>query len=177
MWRLLSGGSSAPNSPTFAPLQDIVSVGVEDLSLIEDLARKHPLGRARLLLHLEHTEPIQEMLIAVRQGCYFRPHRQRARSKTYKLFHGRMLVVFFDEQGQMTDRRLLTEGGPALAAVRFPADLWHTVIALSPMLFYMETTLGPYRREDTEYADWAPAESDEKAFPGYLAALQRLGAG
>ena len=37
-------------------------------------------------------------------------------------------------------------------------------------------TRGPFRREETEYAQWAPAEEDSEAQQAYLADLElRLG--
>ncbi|MBI2480932.1 MAG: cupin fold metalloprotein, WbuC family, partial [Planctomycetia bacterium] len=57
--------------------------------------------------------------------------------------------------------------------VRLAPQVFHTLIVRSEYLMFHETTRGPFRREDTVFADWAPAESEADLARQYVTELDQ----
>jgi len=53
---------------------------------------------------------------------------------------------------------------------RLMEPCYHTVLVNTPFALFHETTSGPFRRDDTEFAPWSPAEGE----PGVAAFVERL---
>ena len=89
------------------------------------------------------------------------------------IIRGKMGVVLFDLQGNVTETALLEAGG-ANQAVTIPSGVFHTSVMLAPGTMFFEAKAGPYRALlPNEKAAWAPAEGDNAA-PALLAKLKRL---
>lgn len=150
--------------------QDVIAIGPEQLDQLKQLATRAPRKRARLCLHKDHSDKVQEMMIAVCKESYIRPHRQVNKNKSYHVIEGDLVVAFFDELGQII-RRIemgITNSGKTFL-YRFPGSQWHTVIALSNIVIYVETIAGPF--EGTEFATWGPDEADSHGIRAFLARI------
>jgi len=121
-----------------------------------------PLKRSRICLHKDTDDPIQEMVITLCENSYVAPHRNQGKDKSYHIIDGELLVVFFDETGQLINKVELgtCESGKTFL-YRFDAALWHTVISLTESVCYKETVAGPFVKSEEELADWAPCFDDE----------------
>ncbi|WP_137939651.1 WbuC family cupin fold metalloprotein [Chitinivorax sp. B] len=110
--------------------------------------------RANLNLHLELGDPIQRLAIAMEPDTYVRPHRH---PHTWELLYplvGRFLVLHFDEDGVVTDRRVLGEDA---AVVETPAGQWHAVLSLDSGGVIFEVKHGPYQPlPEFDQAAWSP---------------------
>ncbi|MEM6750374.1 MAG: WbuC family cupin fold metalloprotein [Planctomycetota bacterium] len=145
------------SSPTqFLDWQACGSVGRSDIDALAAQAASHPSGRARICLHRGHGDAVHEMVIAVRPSGFVLPHRQAGVDKSYLVLRGEFGLVFFDDDGVVTDAVRLTPGDRPIA--RFDAGLWHVGLASSAGALYVETIPGPFHPERTEWADWAPRE-------------------
>ena len=143
---------------------DTPSVGEDRLAELRDIARDSSRGRARFCLHRNHEDPLQEMVIALHRTAYIPPHRQFGRAKSYLCLEGDLVVCFFDDAGSLVERiRLSARGADEPVIIRFPARRWHTVAALTEIAIYIEVVPGPYVLEETDFADWAPSETDAEA--------------
>jgi cupin fold WbuC family metalloprotein len=151
---------------------DIVHVGD---SLIEDLvreAREAPLKRARFCLHHSPDDALHEMVIALLRGSYIRPHRHVGKTESFHVIAGRLQIVLFDDDGQVTKRIPMGprgSGRPFLC--RLAGAAWHTVVVEDEWVVFHEVTRGPFRPEDTQYASWAPQESESEGARRFVAAL------
>jgi cupin fold WbuC family metalloprotein len=70
-------------------------------------------------------------------------------------------VVIFHDDG--TVREIVSLGDLASGKnffYRLSAPLYHTLILRSDVLVIHETTNGPFRRDDTQFAPWSPEETD-----------------
>ena len=151
---------------------DAPSVDDDTLAELRDIARNSPRGRARFCLHQNHEDPLQEMVIALHRSGYIPPHRQIGRAKSYLCLEGKLFVCFFDDAGSLVERlQLSAQGDNGPSIVRFPANRWHTVTALTEIAIYVEVVPGPYVPEETKFADWAPSETDADAAK-FLESLQ-----
>jgi cupin fold WbuC family metalloprotein len=117
-------------------------------------------GRARILLHRDRTDLLQQMVIALRDRAYIRPHLNDRGFKSWHALRGRLLLAVFEDDGRLKDSFELAPT-EAAAAVRLYDRAYHTLVPLSDVSVYIETCAGPF--VGTTYADWAPDENDLQA--------------
>lgn len=90
------------------------------------------------------------------------------------MLEGRADFVLFDDAGRITD--VVEVGDPSTGLpfyLRTPYERYHAWIVRSDVFTIHETTLGPFRREDTVPAPWSPADvNDPVAVPRYQAQLE-----
>lgn len=149
-----------------------IQIGSREIADLKTAASNAPLRRARHCLHSGHEDQVQEMVIAICKDCYIAPHRQLGKTKSYVLLEGRMDLVFFEDDGT-PNRRIALEspaGDKDCSALRFNSSHWHTVICLSSHAVYIESIAGPYRPENTDWADWAPQADDPAGIRNFLQA-------
>ena len=147
---------------------------VSPAAVVDLLCAAHdaPLRRARLCLHEDSGDPLHEMIIAFWRGSYVAPHRHRGKSESFHVMQGEIEVVFFDDEGALTSRVVLSASDPARPRVyRLRQPLWHTVVVRSECAVIHEITNGPFRQEDTEIASWAPAPLDPAAMARFQSRL------
>jgi cupin fold WbuC family metalloprotein len=112
-----------------------------------------------------------DMLIVSRSETYVAPHRHPAKTETCLVIEGEADALLFDEQGQLAD---LLAMGPAGSGrpffYRMPANRFHSLVIRSEALVFVESTKGPFRAEDTEFASWAPGSERTEAGRSYLSA-------
>ena len=78
------------------------------------------------------------------------------------MIEGSLKIVLFDDTGAIDQVIVMSaERADEAASVfyRLSAPQYHTVIPLTDYVVFHETTNGPFRREDMEFASWAPAET------------------
>jgi len=106
------------------------------------------------------------------QDSYMQPHLHPGEEKIEKihLIHGKVVALFFDDQGEVSKRTVLEKGGIELIEV--PAFVWHTYVMLTDYVITYETMMGVYEPETwKKLADWAPQEGTIEC-PGYLDLLK-----
>lgn len=147
---------------------------------IEDLKRRaiaSPLQRARILAHGHPHASLHEMLIVQAGGVYVRPHRHHGKSESLHVIEGCAKIVYFNDTGDIEET---LDVGPAASNAAFflrnDSPRWHTQVVLTPFLVFHEVTNGPFRREDTEFATWAPDENDTASVNAFMKGLaNRIG--
>ena len=149
-----------------------------DQALLDRLsaeARQSPRQRKNLNLHPTDDFCCHRLLNAVEPDTYIRPHRHADPNKdeSMVMVRGSMGLVAFDDEGRVSDTRVMAVGGEAFA-VDIPHGRYHTAISLEPGSVFFEAKAGPYRPlTDDELAPWAPAEGTTEAVE-YLAHLRTL---
>ena len=164
MWHPLKEGPIKPKSPTFFSSSSIIEIKKEQLKKLKEEAISAPLKRARLCLHHNHEDNVQEMVIVFSKESYVRPHRHINKVESFHIIEGKCEVVLFDGDGKVTKRikmSTINEGETFL--YKLSDESWHTVIPLSNYLILHETTNGPFSSNSTEYPPWGPEEDDIKA--------------
>lgn len=94
------------------------------------------------------------MLIALEPDSYVRPHVHSEQWEMLVLLRGRLDLLIFGAQAQLTQRLAMSAASPV---VQIPRGTWHGGVAQSQTLV-MEVKPGPYR--PNEFADWGPEEGD-----------------
>ncbi len=139
--------------------QVITKVGPEDMELLKSMAAQNCRQRIRLCSHPDVNDSLHEMLIVHAKGNYVQPHLHRKKSESFHIIEGQLAVILFDETGGV--KEIVRMGPVADGGVfyyRLSTELFHTVLPLSDFVIFHETTNGPFRREETVFASWAPAE-------------------
>jgi len=143
------------------PGEDIVVVSTSDLQELKRLALLNPRQRVRLCAHRSPTDRLHEMFIVHAQDCYVRPHKHIQKNESMTILEGEVDVVLFNENGKIREINQL--GAPETGKIfyqRLPQETYHMLIIRTELLVFHEITEGPFRRVDTIFPDWAPAEED-----------------
>jgi cupin fold WbuC family metalloprotein len=135
----------------------MIEVNGKDLSVLVARARSAARRRQNLNIHQHADDPINRLLNAVEPGSYVRPHRHSDKLETLLAVAGSFELIFFDDAHRLLNRATL--GGSGATLIEYPANTWHSLIALQTGSIFFEVKAGPYeplRAED--YLPGWPAE-------------------
>ena len=113
--------------------------------------------------HQSSDDPVQRMINAIEPWSYVQPHKHENPDKreVFVILLGSLLVVEFDESGNITDHIIL-KASDGNFAVEIAPKVWHTIIALEKGTAVYELKDGPYvPLTDKDFADWAPKEGED----------------
>lgn len=160
------------NEEVLYTTEDITKVNRNDIRLLKSKASKNRRKRIRLCVHKNAEDALHEMLIVLAKGAYVRPHKHLNKSESFHLIEGSLNIVIFDELG--ISKNVIHLGDYASKVdffYRISESSYHTVIPLSDNVVFHETTNGPFRRNDTTFAKWAPTEDDTEGQELYMKSL------
>ena len=135
------------------------------MDLLSDGARHSSRRRKNLNFHFAGDDLLQRMLNAFEPGTYVRPHKhgEPEKREVFLLLRGRLLMVFFDDEGNITERKLLDQQ-QGNYGVEIPPGVWHAAVSLAEGTIVYEVKDGPYDPEtDKQFAPWAPEEGSPEA--------------
>ncbi|MEI6695307.1 MAG: WbuC family cupin fold metalloprotein [Bacteroidota bacterium] len=121
-------------------------------------------NRKRLNYNFHHNDAdcLQRFINAIEPYSYIQPHKHENPDKREVFFvlKGKMLVVEFDDAGNVLDHIIL-DAEQGNFAVEIPEKTWHTILSLKKSSVAYEFKDGPYAvSDDKNFADWAPKEGD-----------------
>jgi len=149
------------NDEVLYATDNIICVGNTDIDDLKILSDGNARKRVRLCAHPSPEDRLHEMLIVLGKGIYIKPHRHPGKSESFHVIEGCADIVLFDEEGTVIERIELGEYSSGRRFFfRIDRPIYHTVLVISDRFIFHETTNGPFSRSDTEYAPWAPDESD-----------------
>ena len=166
----------------------ITKVSEQDIEYLKAKAAGNRRKKVRLCAHETPEDTLHEMLIVQAKGAYVEPHKHSSGaelslnlegglqvSKSGESLHvidGRLKVVVFYDAGDILE---VTNMGDYSSGDTFfyrISDVYfHTVIPMSDVVVFHETTRGPFQPEKTVLAPWAPAGSDSELQARYLTRL------
>jgi cupin fold WbuC family metalloprotein len=159
------------NEEVFIAQGGVVQVRQLDVAFLKGQAQVSPKRRARLCTHPGAQDRLHEMLILLDGSTYVRPHRHGGKSESFHIIEGELDVFLFNDDGTIRD--IIRMGDYRSGKVffyRLMDDTYHMPVITGPYVLFHETTNGPFKREDTEFAPWSPEEND----PAAAAYLDRL---
>ena len=116
---------------------------------------------ARLLMHIDHEDPVQEMLIAMGRDCAVMPNRSVGRSESLQIGKGELLLIVFDDKGKIVQRvEMGPTGSDKVFLYRLSSTPWHTMIPLTEMVVVHEGLQGPFKQSLEPLPGWVPGDSD-----------------
>ena len=146
-----------------------------DTTLLDSVtgeARSLPRLRKNYNFHKEYSDTLQRLLNAMEPLSYIRPHKHEDPDKREVFFalRGRILIVEFDEAGNITDHQIL-DPVKGVYGTEISERTFHTIVSLESGTVAYEIKDGPYSPiDDKNFASWAPAEGSAEAVP-YLRSL------
>jgi cupin fold WbuC family metalloprotein len=161
----------------FVSLDAIVKWGDEEIAFIKRTALASPRKRARICAHKSNDDALHEMIIAIAASSYIHPHRHIDKAESFHVIEGEVDVVVFDEAGAVVD--LIELGSPGSGRrfyYRLSHSAFHTLLIRSDYLVVHEVTNGPFARERTVLAPFAPPEEQQQAARDYMQHVARQAA-
>ncbi len=148
------------------------SVGLQDVPFLKERAARNPRRRMRICTHRDEGDALHEMLIALHQDVYVRPHRHVGKVESAHVIEGSADLVVFDPEGSI--EAVLPLGDPRSGRrfyYRMAEPRYHTLVLRSEFLVFHEVTNGPFRREDMTFAPWSPPDGEHEAIARFRARL------
>jgi cupin fold WbuC family metalloprotein len=145
--------------------------------LLDDIttaAQANPRQRKNWNIHPHDDFPAHRLLNAMEPASYIRPHRHLDpfKDETFIIMRGRLGLLVFDDEGNVTAKLLLDAAGENLG-VDIPAGVFHTAVSLAEGTIFFEAKAGPYRPlTEAENAPWAPEDGSAAAL-AYFDSLKR----
>lgn len=144
----------------------------KDLENLIVLGKKSQRGRAKYCLHENSDSMLHEMFHVHYLNTYTRPHKQIDKSTSLHLISGNMDLYLFDDKGSVID---LVSLGDYKTELPFyfcaPKNTYRTLVVKSPVVLFHEIRLGPFDKQDTIFAPWAPMEEDHDGIRNFISYL------
>jgi cupin fold WbuC family metalloprotein len=134
-----------------------------DTTILDALVEKAKHASRKRMNHNLHPgpgDPVQRLCNAIEPETYIRPHRHTDPEtiEVFVMLRGSAILLFFDDDGRVIDRNLLSAQGPVIAA-EIPPGTWHAMASLESGTIFFEVKQGPYVPLTVkDVASWAPAE-------------------
>jgi UDP-glucose 4-epimerase len=140
----------------------IVTVGMDWLDRLKAAALESPLRRARLCVHLASEDAVQEMILVLCKDVLFRPHRHHEKTESFHIIEGELDLVVFNDNGEpLRTIRMGPAASGKTFCYRLNSSLYHALLPRTPFVAFHETTAGPFRKGDAEFAPWAPVRPEQ----------------
>ena len=139
---------------------DKLKIDSEYIQYLKALAEKNADGKCTMCLHNDTREHVHEMMNVYPEGLYVRPHSHPFKTETKTIIEGRLLIVIFDESGNIQDKFVMEKNG--VFTFRIGKGILHTNIPLTNVVFH-EVTSGPFvGKDDSVFPEWAPEPHEEQ---------------
>jgi len=156
------------NDEVLYTVESIVNLTGKDLSELKKMAKLNSRKRIRICSHSNIDDKVHEMIIFHSKGTYVPPHKHLAKCESFHLISGEIDCVIFNNQGNIIKSFPMADylSGKTFY-YRIPEDTFHTQIFKKDTFFH-EVAEGPFNREDTIIANWAPDEKETAKVKKYL---------
>ena len=152
----------------------IINFSAQDLSELKQMAMLNPRKRIRICLHNRVTDKVHEMIIFHPKGTYVQPHKHVDKDESFHLICGEIDFITFNNHGNINN--VFSMGDYASRKIfyyRIPADTFHTQIFKKDTFFH-EVTRGPFVRDETITASWAPDEKETDMVKKYITKINQI---
>jgi len=162
------------NQEVLIAAEPVVTVTRVDVDQLRVRALQNVRRRMRLCAHPAIDSKVHEMLIVHARDTYVRPHKHLGKSESFHIVEGTANVLLFSDSGAV--QRVISMGDYASGRVfyyRLAEPLYHSLIITSDVIVFHEVTSGPFKRDETVFAPWAPDESDPAAVQKFIERLKK----
>lgn len=154
----------------------MIKINEEFIEITSAKAKTSKRRRMNYDFHKSSSATLQRMLNAIEPGTYIQPHKHENPDKVEAFFvlRGKILVVEFDDEGNISDHIILDPLKGNFGAEIAPRK-WHSIISLEKNSVVYEVKDGPYDEKiDKNFATWAPAEGDPEELNYIQKILEKL---
>lgn len=130
---------------------------LSDVQFCVGEVKNSPTKRARVCMHPEQTDRMQEMFIAFDGDTYVRPSFHKDKDESFHMMEGLGKYIFFDNEGnKVGDVRLGPYESDLPFYCRIPGNLPHSLIVFSQYAVAHEVGIGPFEKSNTHFPTWSP---------------------
>lgn len=160
------------NKEVLYPDEPIVTVTRSEADQFSAAAAMNERRRMRLCAHDGPDNALHEMIVALASDAYVRPHKHLNKAESFHVIQGRADIYLFSDDGSTQRRIELGDYASGLCFFyRLSQPIYHTLHVISATFLFHETTNGPFRQGDAQFAPWAPEESDKPAAAAFMQKL------
>ena len=162
------------NDEVLFATDSIVKISKENINQLKHVADEAHRKRSRLCAHKDISSSLHEMLIVLKKDTYIRPHKHVGKNESFHLIEGVLELVLFEDNGDIREVIQMGDyGSGRIFYYRIDEPIFHSILIKSDIAVFHESTKGPFIREDTIFANWSPAESDEDGIYQFLKKLNQ----
>ena len=114
------------------------------LDSITQKAKESPRLRMNHNLHDSLDSKVQRLFNALEPGTVLPIHRHQNTDETYILIRGKIEVIFYDDDKNITDRFVISQED-GIFGVHILKNTWHTLEVLESGSVIFEVKEGPYQ--------------------------------
>lgn len=122
----------------------IMKLDKDLLDSITQKAKESPRLRMNHNLHDSLDSKVQRLFNALEPGTILPIHRHQNTDETYILIRGKIEVMFYDDDKNITDRLVISQEDGTFG-VHIPKGTWHTLDVLESGSVIFEVKEGPYQ--------------------------------
>lgn len=126
-----------------------------DIDVLKQVARVNDRGRCRICIHAGPSDPVHEMVIAMKRGAYDRPHAHRTKTESFYMVDGSMDVVLFHGDGTHDRVVSLSASGPCFYYHMADVGRVHAAVPRSEVVVFLEITKGPFDPCEVFFPGWS----------------------
>lgn len=123
----------------------------------------------RISMHRDSSEKHHDMVLLQKRKDFFKPwyenrrmgtfpHKHLKKGETFHLIKGKMACVIFKNNGKVKFAFTLYPND----IFRTPINVYHTQIPLTDYVIYHESTLGPFKKNNSIFPRWADKFKNNK---------------
>jgi cupin fold WbuC family metalloprotein len=109
------------------------------------------------------------MFIVHPKDAYVRPHKHLDKIESMLVIAGEVDYIMSDAHGNIDNVEKMgnfESTKPFYQTIR--KDKFHTLMIKSEWLVFLEITQGPFKKEDTIFAEWSPRETESKKVKKFM---------
>jgi cupin fold WbuC family metalloprotein len=142
----------------------VTRIDAKDMEVLKSMAAANPRKRVRLCAHPNPDDLLHEMIIVLRDASYIPPHKELTKSESFHMIEGVMDVLIYNDDGSLREViPLAAHGSDRPFYYRLSGSLFHTVLPVSDVVVFHETTNGPFHPGSAQFANWAPGNNADAA--------------
>lgn len=139
----------------------VVRIGKAEVDFLKSKVHESQRQRFRVCAHSDTENKLHEMVVVYTKQTYIHPNKHINKEESLLVIEGLADFVLFNNTGQVIDVVHLGDYASGRQFyVRAPHSTYHSVFVRTDFLVVHETTEGPFRKESTVPAPWAPDEGD-----------------
>lgn len=148
----------------------------ELLDSVTAQAKENERLRKNYNFHDSMDAPIHRMINAFEPNTYLPPHRHKSPDKeeVYLVLRGSLLVLLFDDKGNVTEKvNLSSKSG--VYGIEIPAATWHCIVVMESGTIIYELKQGPYAPLTPEnLAPWGPDATNATEVEAFMQRMIEL---
>lgn len=153
----------------------IVKISDCDVAALKQKAKINARQRMRICTHRDVNDNVHEMIIVHYRGVYVKPHKHFNKIESFHILEGLADIILFDDDGGVSE--IIPMGDYASGKIfyyRISDPIYHTLVIRSEVLVFHEITNGPFKKNDIQFAPWAPQETDGSGVKKFMEDLSKL---